>query len=114
MMIVISTQDYENYAWVDGEIQTGRGAYWKCKSGSEYKITNVPYPCDVEAIVDMVRNQIERGDDYFITDIIGYNVEQDNYLSWFEKSQLEQDGHIQYKEPEIEYSDLKHSGVCYG
>lgn len=111
MMLVISTQDYENYAWVDGEIQTGKGAYWKAKGGSEYKITNIPYPCDVNEIVSIVRDQIERADDYFITNIIGYNVEADDYLSDFERSQLEYEGKITYAEPTIEYGELVDSTV---
>lgn len=106
MMLVIQTQNYENYAWVDGEIQTGSGAYWKAKGGSEFKITNIPYPCDVEEIVSLVRHEIERADDYYIVDIVGYNVEPDNYLSWFERSQLEYDGEIQFPEPEIDYEEL--------
>ena len=111
MKLMIQTQVQENYGAHDWDGVGVCPSYWKAKGGSEYKITNVPYPCDVEAIVDMVRNNIERSDDYFVTDIIGYNVEQDDYLSWFEKSQLDYEGTIQYKEPEIEYSDLKHSGV---
>lgn len=106
MMLVITTQDYENYAWVDGEIQTGAGAYWKAKGGSEYKITNIPYPCDTNEIVEKLRDRIERGDDYFIVDIIGYNVQPDDYLSWFEESQLEHDGKITYAEPIIDYSEI--------
>jgi hypothetical protein len=35
--------------------------------------------------------------------IIGYSVEADSYLSWFEQSQLDYDGEIQFKEPVIEY-----------
>jgi hypothetical protein len=35
--------------------------------------------------------------------IIGYSVEADSYLSWFEQSQLDYDGEILFKEPVIEY-----------
>ena len=107
MMLVIATQDYENYAWVDGELQTGAGAYWKAKGGQEYKITNIPYPCDINEIVELVRERIEIANDGFLSTIIGYNVEQDDYLSWFEESQLEHDGKIVFSEPTIAYGDLK-------
>jgi len=103
MMLVIQTQDYENYAAHQGF--TGE-YYWKAKGGSEYKITNIPSNVDLEEIVSMVSSQIERNDDYFQTSIIGYGTQPDDYLSWFEKSQLEYDGEIQFKEPEIEYSEL--------
>jgi hypothetical protein len=33
-------------------------------------------------------------------------MEADDYLSWFEKSQLEYDGKITCAEPIIEYSEL--------
>ena len=95
MMLVISTQDYENY-----------GYRWKPKGGSEYKILGIPYPCDINEIVSMVRGQIEQDNDAFITNIIGYNVEADDYLSEFEQSQLEYEGKITFPEPTLEYGDL--------
>ena len=104
-MLVIRTQVYENYAWnEDGTIGTGADAYWKAKGGSEYKILNVPINADLEEIVSMAG--VERDDDYFQESIIDWSIEPDNYLSWFEKSQLEYDGEILYKEPTIEYNEL--------
>ena len=103
MMIVISTQDYENYAAHQGF----DGSYrWKAKGGSEFKITGVPQNVDIDEVVEMVRGDIERNDEYFQTTIIGYGTQSDDYLSWFEKSQLEYEGEITFKEPEIEYSEL--------
>lgn len=103
MMLVIQTQDYENYAAHQGFDGTFR---WKAKGGSEFKVTGIPANCDPAEIVDMVRADIERNDEYFQTTIIGYGIEADDYLSWFEKSQLEYDGSIQFAEPVIEYSEL--------
>ena len=107
-MLVISTQDYENYAAHQGF--TGE-YYWKAKGGSEYKITNIPYMADCDAIVDMVKSDIEQDNDYFQTTILGWTIQPDDYLSWFEKSQLEYDGEIQFKEPEIEYSEINGATV---
>ncbi len=103
MMLVIQTQDYENYAAHQGFTGEFR---WKAKGGSEYKILGVPTDCDPAEIVEIVRSEIEQDNDYFQTNIIGYGLESDDYLSWFEKSQLEYDGSIQFKEPTIDYSDL--------
>lgn len=103
MMLVIQTQDYENYAAHQGFDGTFR---WKAKGGSEYKILGVPTDCDPGEIAEIVRSEIERNDEYFQTTIIGYGLESDDYLSWFEKSQLEYDGSIQFAEPTIDYSDL--------
>jgi hypothetical protein len=38
--------------------------------------------------------------------VVGYTIQPDDYLSWFEKSQLEYDGAIAFKEPEIDYGEL--------
>ena len=103
MMLVIQTQDYENYAAHQGFTGEYR---WKAKGGSEYKITDIPANVDPAEIVEVVKSSIERNDEYFQTSIIGYGVEADDYLSWFEKSQLEYDGAIQFKEPVIEYSEV--------
>jgi hypothetical protein len=105
VMLVIRTQVYENYAWnEDGSIGTGPDAYWKAKGGSEYKVLNVPLNTDYEAIVSLA--DVERDDDYFREHVIDWSIESDDYLSWFEKSQLEYDGSITCKEPTMEYSDL--------
>ena len=103
MMLVIQTQDYENYAAHEGFTGAFR---WKAKGGSEYKITNVPANVDHDEIVDMVRPEIERFDDYFQTFIIGYGIEPDDYLSWFEKSQLEYEGEIAFAEPLLDYNEV--------
>lgn len=103
MMLVIATQDYENYAAHQGF--TGE-FYWKAKGGSEYKVTGIPAGVDIEEVIELVRGEIEQNNEYFQTSIVGYGVQPDDYLSWFEKSQLEYDGVIACKEPRMEYSEL--------
>jgi len=103
MIIVIQTQDQENYAAHQGFTGDYR---WKMKGGSEYKITDIPGNVDPAEIVDLVRHKIEVRDNYFITEIVSWGLEEDDYLSWFEKSQLEYEGEITSPEPMIEYSDL--------
>ena len=107
MMLVIETQCYENYAWKeDGSIGTGAQAYWKAKGGSSYKILGVPTNVDLDEVVTLVRGDIEKSNDYSQETIIGYGLEADDWLSGFERSQLEYDGDIAYPEPFIEYSDI--------
>lgn len=107
MMLVIETQVHENYAWnEDGSIGTGDQAYWKAKGGSSYKILGVPTNVDLDEIVSMVRGEIEKSNDYIQETIIGYGLESDDWLSWFERSQLEYDGEIKFAEPSLEYSEL--------
>jgi len=54
----------------------------------------------------MVSKDVSRDDDYCREYVLEWFVEADDYLSWFEKSQLEQDGSITYGEPEIDYRSL--------
>jgi hypothetical protein len=105
-MIVIQTQIHENYAWVDGELLTGSEAYWKPKGGAEYKVLGVPEGANPEAVVELLRDKIEVANDAFLEAIIGYSVEAEDYLSWFEKSQLDFEGKITYAEPVINYKEL--------
>ena len=107
MMLVIRTQVHENYAWnEDGSIGTGQNAYWKAKGGGSWKILGVPTDVDLDEVVSMVRSNVERSNDYVRETIIGYGLEADDWLSGFERSQLEYEGQIQFSEPVIEYSDL--------
>ena len=107
MMLVIATQDYENYAAHDWDGQGECPQYWKAKGGSEYKITNIPANTDPAEVVELVRSEIECSNEYFQTTIVGYGIEPDTYLSDFEQSQLDYEGSIQFAEPTIEYNEIK-------
>ena len=107
MMLVISTQVYENYGAHDWNGQGECPQYWKAKGGSEYKITNIPMDVDFEEVVTAAN--VEQHNTYIEESIVSWSIENDDYLSSFEKSQLEYDGEITIKEPEIEYSE-----ICYG
>lgn len=104
MMLVIRTQFMENYGAHDWDGKGQCPQYWKMKGGSEYKITDVPLNIDYQEVVSMAN--VERDDDYCREYILDWSMESDDYLSWFEKSQLEYDGEITCKEPTIEYSEL--------
>ena len=110
MILVIDTQDQENYAAHEGF--TGE-YYWKMKGGSSYKVINVPKGVDPAEIVELVRRDIEEDNNYFRVSIIGYGLESDDWLSSFETSQLEYDGEITSPEPVIDYLEVtdQFSGV---
>ena len=103
-MLVIRTQYMENYGAHDWDGTGECPQYWKMKGGSEYKITNVPLNIDYQEVVSMAN--VERDNEYCREYILDWSMEADDYLSWFEKSQLEYDGEITSKEPTIEYSEL--------
>ena len=104
MMLVIRTQFMENYGAHDWDGTGECPQYWKMKGGSEYKITNVPLNIDYQEVVSMAN--VERDNEYCREYILDWSMEADDYLSWFEKSQLEYDGKITCAEPIIEYSEL--------
>ena len=104
MMLVIRTQFMENYGAHDWDGTGECPQYWKMKGGSEYKITDVPLNIDYQEVVSMANVETDNiGCREYILD---WSIESDDYLSWFEKSQLEYDGEITSKEPTIEYSEL--------
>jgi hypothetical protein len=104
MMLVIRTQVYENYGAHDWDGTGDCPQYWKAKGGSEYKVTGVPLNIDYAEVVSAT--DVEKNNEYYQESIIDWSVEADDYLSWFEKSQLEYDGVITCREPEIEYGEL--------
>jgi len=101
-MIVIQTQYRENYG-------TSTEPYWKSKGGSEYKVLNTPDLSDAEVteLVMSIRPQIEYNETFSEEYIIDWFTAPETYLSWFEKSQLEFDGEILYKEPTLNYEELE-------
>jgi hypothetical protein len=102
MKLLIITQDYENYAWVDGELQTGKDAYWKAKGGRDIFVPLVDSTVDVASVVEAVRDRIECNNDGYMSHIIGYELVADDYMTDFEKSQLEYEGKITYPSEVIE------------
>ncbi len=104
MKLLITTQVYENYAWMeDGSIGTGNAAYWKAKGGDEYVIRNFdPTRYAPGIIVELVRDRIESATDCMMEHIVDWSVVEDDYLTEFEQNQLEFDGKITYPAKELE------------
>lgn len=100
--LLIQTQVMENYAWrEDGSLGTGADAHWKFKGGCDYVVRNVD-ACDmIEVIVDRVRGQIEVYNDAFREYVIGWWIVEDDYLTEFERSQLEYEGKVTHPAQEL-------------
>jgi len=106
MILVIDTQFQENYGAHDWDGEGACPQRWKFKGGSSYKVINVPNNLSMEQVVNMVSGDIVQDSDYAREYILGYRMEADDYLSEFEKSQLEYEGSITYKEPVIDYLEV--------
>jgi hypothetical protein len=105
MKLLITTQIWENYAWrEDGTIGTGADAYWKPKGGSDYVVKNFTDFDKTTGIVVALRSQVEIDNDYFREHILDWEVVPDDYLTEFERSQLEFEGQILYPARELSLS----------
>ena len=99
--LLIQTQVFENYAWnEDGSLGTGDNAYWKPKGGSDYVVRNIDINRAAE-IATWAAGQIESDNEAFREYIIGWEVVADDYLTEFERSQLEYEGKITFGPHEI-------------
>lgn len=99
MQLLITTQTQENYGAHDWDGEGACPQYWKFKGGMDYKYDLGRYGRSEEALTELVmalRGQIEEDNDYFRNTIIGWEVVSDDYLTEFEKDQLEYEGSIQY------------------
>lgn len=92
--LLITTQVYENYGDADKP-------YWKAKGGSDYVVKKFKQLNKVTEVVMALRGQIEQDNEFFREHIIGWEVVADDYLTEFERSQLEYEGKITYPAHEL-------------
>lgn len=95
MKALIVTQIYENYGAHDWDGEGSCPEYWKAKGSGEYYIKDMTESSMVEAIL-VNRSKIEQDTDYFRESIIDFTLVPDDYMSEYEKSQLEYEGRIIY------------------
>ena len=104
--LLIQTQVYENYAWMeDGTLGVGENAYWKAKGGSDYVVKNFKgNEQDATVAVMALREQIEQANEGYMEHIIDFTIVADDYLTEFERSQLEYEGRITYPATELQFA----------
>lgn len=99
--LLITTQVHENYGahnWSGvGEVPQ----YWKAKGGNDYVVKNITDFSNITEIVMAVRSQVEVHGDYFREYIIDWEVVADDYLTEFERDQLEYEGEIRFAPKEL-------------
>jgi hypothetical protein len=95
MKIYVYTQVQENYGAHDWDGEGECPQYWKFKGGNDYFI-----PCkdgnDMAAEVMVRREQMECDNHGFREHIVGYDLVSDDFMTEFEKNQLDYDGRIAY------------------
>ncbi len=93
--LLISTQYHENYGSADEP-------YWKAKGGSDYVVKKFKGGmADATLAIMALRDQIESDNDFVREYIIDFRIVADDYLTEFEKSQLEYEGKITYPAKEL-------------
>ena len=93
--LLITTQVYENYGDADKP-------HWKAKGGSDYVVKNFKDFNRVTETVMALRGKIECDNDMCREYIIGWEVVADDYLTEFERDQLEYEGKIRFPSVEVE------------
>jgi hypothetical protein len=98
MKLHIYTQDQENYGAHDWDGEGECPQYWKFKGGVDFFVP-MGHRINSEtatAIVMAVRGDIEENSEYFRREIVGWDIVSDDFMTEFEKSQLEYEGEIRY------------------
>ena len=106
MKFHITTQYKENYGTADEP-------HWKYKGSEEYIIDVPGFNYDHkmafkkgQMIVDEMLPRIEYSNDFTEEFMIGWGFVPDDFLTEFERSQLEFDGHIEYPAKRVTYEEL--------
>ena len=94
--LLISTQVFENYG---DTIKP----YFKPKGGSDYVVKNFNHKSYLETteIVMALRSQVECDNDYYHEYIVDWYIVEDDYLTQFERDQLEFEGKIRFSPKEL-------------
>ena len=92
--LLIQTQVLENYGDADKP-------HWKAKGGGDYVVKNFRKFNAATEVVMALRGQIEQDNEFYREHIINFEVVTDDYLTEFERSQLEYEGKITYPANEL-------------
>ena len=99
--LLIQTQVYENYG-------DASNPHWKPKCGGDYVIKNFNEKFVGSSLAEQAKvaalaasEQIEQDNEFFRETIMGYKVVADDYLTEFERMQLDYDGKITFPAKEI-------------
>ena len=93
--LLITTQYHENYGAHDWDGQGECPQYWKPKGGSDYVVLNIDVN-RAEDIAVAATKQLNVSNEYFRQYVLGWEVVADDFLTEYERDQLEYEGRIVY------------------
>lgn len=88
MKLYIWTQVLENYGTVENP-------HWKAKGGSEYFVPGVTTE-NLHKALALVLEDVGFSDEYFQEYVRGWDIVEDDYMTQFERDQMEYDGKIDF------------------
>ena len=117
MKLHITAQYMENYGAHDWDGVGSCPQYWKFKGGQDYF-----YPLGdagrsaeaIEELVEYFRKEVEWDNEGSRQYIVGYGIVADDFLTEFERSQLEWDGSIAYPSTVLTLPEAEEQMVYYG
>jgi hypothetical protein len=98
--LLITTQVYENYGAHDWDGVGECPQYWKAKGGCDYVVKKINVNKVTETVMAL-RGQIEQDNEHFRETIIGWEIVANDYLTEFEKDQLDYEGVIRFPAKEL-------------
>ena len=98
--LLISTQVLENYGAHDWSGEGLCPQYWKAKGGNDYVVKNID-PNRARQIATWACGEIEHDSEYYREFAVNWEVVDDDYLTEFERDQLEYEGKIYYPAKEL-------------
>jgi|GEM_PF-3912904 len=106
MLLIIDTQYRENYGAHDWDGEGECPQRWKNKGGSSIKISGAPESTNLLALESLAFDAFSHYDDFCEEFVLGVRFESDDYMSDYEKSQLEYEGFIQFAEPTFTFVEM--------
>lgn len=101
--LLISTQVYENYGAHDWDGEGECPQYWKAKGGNDYIVKNFTAFNAIPSYIMVLRDKIEVNNEFCRERIFDWEVVADDYLTQFERDQLEYEGKITFPAVELTY-----------
>ena len=106
MKLMINCQYMENYGAHDWDGQGECPQRWKFKGGQDYAFHMGRAYYDIPTLVDSLRSKVEWSDEGSRQYIVGYEVVEDDYLTEYERSQLEYEGRIVFPTQVLELEEV--------
>ncbi len=103
MKLLITTQVYENYGAHDWDGAGECPEYWKAKGGNDYVVKKFKGK-DVTMAIMALREKIEQDSSYYREYIVDWNIVADDYLTEFERDQLDYEGSIRFPAQELDFA----------